>query len=148
MVEYGFMEGTYLRSRFIEPYTEIRVNEDGENYSHEVSVEEQISNLSSDWKPVDKIDPERLKTEQGFIVAVEPYDAGDHIAYRYIKKEDIQAVKKEISVLKEQLTDTDYQVIKCYEASLLGEVMPYNVTELINSRQAARNKINHLEELL
>lgn len=148
MIEYGYMEGEYLRSRFIEPYTEIRVNKDGEHYNHEVTVEEQIANLSDDWKPVEPIDPERLKTENGNIVIIQPYNAGDHIGYHYIEKKDIQAIKKEISSLKEELSSTDYQVIKCYEASLLGEAMPYNVPTLVSTRQIARDKINQLEELL
>ena len=148
MVEYGYMEGKYLRSRFIEPYTEIRVNEKGEKYNYEVTIKEQIANLSDNWKPVDKIDSEQLKSEEGYFVTIEPYDAGDRISYRYIKKEDQQALKTEISALKKELSDSDYQIIKCYEASLLNEEMPYPYKTLIKERQSTREKINLLQDRL
>ncbi len=38
MTEYGFMEGSYLRSRILEPYTEIRVDKNGSQYTATVSV--------------------------------------------------------------------------------------------------------------
>lgn len=137
-----------MRSRFIEPYTEIRVNEKGEQYTATISVEDQIAQLSKEWKPVDPIDVEKMKTESGKVVILQPYDAGDHISYNYIEKEDIQSVRQEIATLKQELADTDYQVIKCYEASLLQQAMPYDVQTLVASRQMARIRINELEELL
>lgn len=53
---------------------------------------------------------------------------------------------EEIERLKKKLTDTDYRIIKCTEASLLQEPVPYDVAELCNSRQQIRNEINRLEE--
>ena len=50
-----------------------------------------------------------------------------------------------IAKLKDTLTSTDYKVIKCYEASLISEDMPYNVTELHRERQEIRDEINRLE---
>jgi len=47
--------------------------------------------------------------------------------------------------LKKLLEDTDYKVIKCYEAQLGNEEMPYNLTELLAQRKAWRNEINALE---
>lgn len=148
MVEYGYIENGYLRSRIIEPYPVIRTKENGESYTETISIEEQVSQLSKVWKPVAPIDPEKMKTEEGYIIVIVPYDAGDHIDYHYVKKEDLQAVKNEISSLKKELADTDYQVIKCYEASLLGEEMPYPYKSLIKERQATREKINLLQDKL
>lgn len=51
----------------------------------------------------------------------------------------------EINNLKIKLNETDYQVIKCYEAQLLGEEMPYNLQELLAQRKAWREEINTLE---
>jgi hypothetical protein len=47
--------------------------------------------------------------------------------------------------LKKLLEDTDYKVIKCYEAQLGNEEMPYNLTELLAQRKAWRDEINALE---
>ena len=46
------------------------------------------------------------------------------------------------------LTNTDYQIIKCFECSMLGEEIPYDINELHNSRQAIRDKINELEKII
>ena len=54
----------------------------------------------------------------------------------------------EIEQLKEELASTDYKVVKCTEAFLCGEEMPYNIEELHIERNAIRYRINELEELL
>lgn len=51
----------------------------------------------------------------------------------------------EIQTLKEQLTSTDYKVIKCSEYSLANLDAPYDITALHTERQALRDKINSLE---
>jgi hypothetical protein len=50
----------------------------------------------------------------------------------------------EISLLKAQLAETDYKVIKCYEYQIAGLELPYNIEVLHSERQAIRNKINEL----
>jgi hypothetical protein len=50
-----------------------------------------------------------------------------------------------IEELKTMLKDTDYQIIKCYEAQLLNEEMPYNLQELLSQRKAWRDEINAIE---
>jgi len=47
--------------------------------------------------------------------------------------------------LKKLLSDSDYKIIKCFEASLSNEEMPYNYEELKAQRNAWRNEINELE---
>lgn len=42
----------------------------------------------------------------------------------------------------------DYKVIKCYEAQLVGEALPYDMDELHTKRQAARDEINALQQEL
>lgn len=54
-------------------------------------------------------------------------------------------VSEQIAELKEQLEATDYKVIKCSEAQLAGEEMPYDVAALHAERQALRDQINALE---
>ena len=52
---------------------------------------------------------------------------------------------EEIEKLKKKLNESDYKVIKCYELSLVGGAVPYNVSELHAERQEIRNEINRLE---
>lgn len=58
---------------------------------------------------------------------------------------DIEAVNAEVEALKTSLTETDYQVIKCYEAKMVGDTLPYDIDKLHAERQAIRDKINALE---
>ena len=51
----------------------------------------------------------------------------------------------EIELIKSELQESDYKVIKCAEAMAVGAEMPYNMTALHNERQALRDKINELE---
>lgn len=149
MTEYGFMEGSYLRSRVLEPYTEILVNEQGEKYNRVVSIAEQARALSKEWKPVDPIDEAQMEAGDDYhIVVPYPYDAGDHIAYRYYVVYDKQRIQAEIQGYKDSLAASDYKVAKCYEASLTGAEMPYDINEIVSSRQEMRDKINELEALL
>lgn len=57
-------------------------------------------------------------------------------------------VEKEIDQLKKILSDSDYIVIKSYEATMIGQPVEYNMGEIHVSRQELRDKINKLEELL
>ena len=54
-------------------------------------------------------------------------------------------VEEQITSLKIQLSSTDYKIIKCSEAQLLGEELPYDIVSLHVERQALRDKINELE---
>lgn len=127
-MKYGYMENGYLRANDF--------------------TSSQIAALSNEWKPVDNIDEEQLKCEAGFYVKIHPYDAGDHIAFRYEKKFDTKAVRIKIQQLKDDLASEDYKIVKCYEASLLNQELPYNIQELHIKRQSVRNQINEMEAQL
>lgn len=154
MVEYGYInENGYLVSRILEEYTErYRDDETGEIKERVISIEDQISLLVG-WKPVDLVDDTKLQCPDNYSVRIIPYDAGDKISYRYEQKFNAKIVQKRISDLKESLTSTDsnigdYRITKCYEASLIGLDMPYNVADLHQARQAVRDEINQLENLI
>lgn len=51
----------------------------------------------------------------------------------------------EIAALKAQLAAEDYKVIKCFEAQMCGEELPYDIAELHAARNAIREQINALE---
>lgn len=150
MVEYGFIdEGGYLRVKALEPVTfKERNPETGALATKVYTVEDQIKDLPPGWKPLERIDDEQIRNaDDGYIVTAIPYDAGETISYHYEVVPDLQAMRRRIEDLKATLADSDYQIIKCYEASLIGAPLPYDVTELHNSRQQIRDKINSLEEI-
>ena len=56
-------------------------------------------------------------------------------------------ISAQIAELKAQLETTDYRIIKCSEAQLVGEELPYDIVALHRERQALRDKINELEAI-
>lgn len=66
----------------------------------------------------------------------------------WVQKVNIVKINEQISLLKQQLLDTDYKVIKNMEAQLVNEELPYDSVTLHVERQVLRDKINELEELL
>ena len=50
-----------------------------------------------------------------------------------------------IKMLKKQLAESDYKIIKCMECQLAGEDLPYDIEKLHIERQAIRDEINLLE---
>lgn len=149
MTEYGYMEGQYLRSKFIQPISRVYIDNEGKQQVETISTEQQIAELSGKWKPVDVISEEQMQSDDdNYIIVPVPYDAGDHIAYRYEKRFDSQKIRSEIEALKTALADSDYKITKCYEASLLQQALPYDIASLHAERQEQRDKINELETLL
>lgn len=149
MTEYGYMENGYLRSRFIEPITRNYLDEHGQPQSETISVESQVAQLSPEWKPVEPLDPERLESgDEEFIIVPQPYDAGDKISYHYIKKRDLKGIREKIQNLKNELSDSDYKIIKSYEAFMAGTEPPYDIVSLHEERQFLRDQINELEAQL
>ena len=68
-------------------------------------------------------------------------------AYGEIIVEDIpDSPEEQIASLKAELESTDYKIIKCSEAQMVGEELPYDIVALHAERQALRDRINELEE--
>ena len=63
--------------------------------------------------------------------------------------EEIAAQERNTRIweLKDLLAQGDYKIIKCAEAQLTNEPMPYDVAELVAERNAYRAEINKLEAL-
>lgn len=59
-----------------------------------------------------------------------------------------QRKQQEVINLQWKLNSTDYKVIKCSEAKLLGEDLPYDIKTLRAERQAVRDKINAIQSEL
>ncbi len=101
--------------------------------------------IPTGYKPVEEFDFSKTQTEDGYVIEVVPCDVGDKIVYNYEKRFDKKKVKAEIETLKAELSDGDYRVIKCYEASLARTKMPYDIETIHQERQIIRDKINELE---
>lgn len=152
MVLYGIIEDGVLRTQEIVQRTErIQVVKDDKPTIQEriITVDEQIQEFTkAGWKPVDMIDESKLECAPGYAVRIVAVEYDDHIGYNYEKIQNLAYYKNQIKALKEELDNTDYKVIKCYEAFLVGEAMPYNAQDLHTSRQSIRDKINSLEVAL
>lgn len=62
----------------------------------------------------------------------------------------MQDIQREIISLRASLSADvsdigDYKIVKCMEAKLKDEDMPYDIDDLITQRQAVRDKINELQ---
>jgi hypothetical protein len=53
-----------------------------------------------------------------------------------------------LNELKHNLEKTDYKIIKCYEAFMRQQTLPYNLEELTTQRDNWREEINQLEQEL
>lgn len=123
---YGYMENGFLRARNVE--------------------QGQAQNLSSEWKPVDEIDESKtISDDEDYTIRLVPYDNGNRISFKYEKVVNTTKIQGEIDAIKAELSETDYQVIKCYEASLVGEELPYDIKALHEDRNEKRAQINALE---
>lgn len=77
--------------------------------------------------------------EQGWVEVVPPTPTEEEIA--------AQQRNTRIWELKDLLAQGDYKIIKCAEAQLTNEPMPYDVATLVAERNAYRAEINELEAL-
>lgn len=126
MAKYGYIENGFLRAREVE--------------------QGQMQNLSSEWKPVDDIDESKtISDDDNYTIRLVPYDNGNRISFNYEKVVNTTKIHGEIDAIKAELSETDYQVIKCYEASLVGEELPYDIKALHEDRNEKRAQINALE---
>jgi hypothetical protein len=143
-MEYGYInEDGFLRSENLEPtITKYKDEETGEIKERIVSIEEQLEKMGDMWKPVDKIDESLLVSDTPeYSIFIAPYDNGDRISFRYEKMFNNLHIRE----LVEKLETDDYKIIKCYEAYLVGEELPYDIKELHERRQSIRNEINKLQ---
>jgi hypothetical protein len=65
-----------------------------------------------------------------------------------INKRNFENKNEKLIILKLNLQNSDYKIIKCYEAFMRQLPLPYNLEELSAQRDAWRAEINQLEEEL
>lgn len=91
---------------------------------------------------------EQPTTEAGFVAVDSCAVVNGQVVQSWEIKVDPMVTQERIDQLKAQLAESDYKVTKCYEASLMGEPLPYDITELHRERQSIRDEINRLESLI
>ena len=69
----------------------------------------------------------------------------DEEIQEFSKHNKYSATFERIEELKNELTSSDYKIIKCYEYNLAGLDLPYDLIKLHKKRQDIRNEINELE---
>lgn len=78
---------------------------------------------------------------------IEYYLEDNKIKPQFIKVIDKQLIYQKIDNLKEELVNSDYKVIKQYEATINNLPLPYNSSDF-EEREKIRIKIRELENLL
>lgn len=69
-------------------------------------------------------------------------------AYQPSKEEiERQNRNEEIASLKQMLSESDYKIIKCMEAYLSGNELPYDIDQLREERNEHRKRINELQNI-
>lgn len=96
--------------------------------------------------------PSVFTGELGEYDSPKPYyiEEGESVLQKWeVISNDPAKIASKISSLKSELEDSDFKVMKCYEATIAKvDEMPYDANELIESRQTKRDEINSLEALL
>ena len=159
MIEYGYInENGSLVSKFLEEYSEKFKNEEtGEIYTDtletlQLEFEDKAEGVALYIKELNA-EVAAIKCPEYYSVRIVPYDAGDKISYKYEQRFNAKLVRNKIDELKASLTSNDsvigdYRITKCYEASLIGLDMPYDIENLHQQRQSVRDEINKLEALI
>jgi len=108
-------------------------------------------------------DYDRVLKEEGYVrrdilldtdidpdmVTHEDFDSAfNFVKTKYLNRVNTMKYIERVVFLKNELSLDDYKIIKCYEAQLIGEPMPYDITELVNKRNLIRAQINELEAII
>ncbi len=90
---------------------------------------------------------DRIENEYGIFTKNEVLGlTAEEVYQKWLESKDKQPKKEQITILKNELEESDYQIIKSYEYQLIGLEAPYDIETLHLERQAIRDKINKLEE--
>ena len=105
--------------------------------------------LSNGFKELHETEPPTDYNEETMELKQEIVEREDgDYEYKYTAVVSKAKIEKSISLLKQQLANTDYKVIKNAESQMVMEEPPYGPIELHSERSLLRNKINILENLL
>ena len=97
---------------------------------------------------LDFVASEQPQCDAGYIAKDSFTIVDGKVVQSWETKIDTETIETQIGELKQRLSESDYKVTKCYECSLVGETLPYDIQALHDERQAIRDEINRLESLL
>ena len=112
-----------------------------------LTEEEKLDLINEGWKEVEDvnfIDEIPEYHEINYIISVKD----DNFYGIYSLNKKTIEINNKIKELKEELSSSDYKINKNLEAQMAGIEYPYDPKKLHEERQALRDKINELEELL
>lgn len=89
---------------------------------------------------------EKPEPGEGVKVIVSFEEANGKIYQKWEIVIDTEYYHKQIQEKKAALANSDYKIIKNYEAEMSGEVVPYNIDQLREERQSLRDTINELKK--
>lgn len=94
-----------------------------------------------------------LINQLGAVYGTDVANWTNNIEMYQMDNSEIESYEAELRCLKSSLQENsseigDWKIVKCMEANLLGEEMPYDVNELNAERQKVRDRINELELLI
>lgn len=125
------------------------------NKIHQLFTEEQYNNFIKNYGYLNLVfkEIEKEGSELDFILKNSGYLKFENNNFildeeSYNKTNIISNNQSKIKILKSQLSDSDYKIIKCYEAFMRQLPLPYNLEELCAQRDLLRSEINQLEEEL
>ena len=140
----GKFTNNVLEIKILEDYTRREVDDNGKEVTILITATSQLpAMLENGWKPVEEIDTTQLECSKEFYsTLVEPIEKEETIGFIYTKRLDKRLVSNEIDKQKAILSNEDYKITKCYEASLLGMSLPYDIASLHSQREEKRQIIN------
>jgi len=124
-----------------------KINEDGCLSIREASEELANKLFKDGWKRIETPACELICGENERIKAI-PADAGGHITFTYEKVINKEGIQRKIDNLIKEVAATDYQARKCYEYSLVGKPLPYDIQKIHTESEEIREKIRALEVLI
>ena len=110
-------------------------------------VEKQLDKLFEDgYKEFIFSDKPEAGEGEKEVLSFEEID--NRIYQRWTVEPDVDYYLTLINEKKAKLAASDYKIIKCQEAQLVGNELPYDIEKLSIERQALRDEINDLEKYI
>lgn len=110
-------------------------------------VKKQLDKLFEDGYK-EFIFSEKPEAKEGGIAVVSFDERDDKIYQVWTIETDVDYYQQLIDEKKAKLAASDYKIIKCQEAQLIGKELPYDIEKLSIERQALRDEINDLEKYI
>jgi hypothetical protein len=118
--------------------------------SIENDFSERIDKLSEYKELVDGVKPSVGLGEFDILRPLYSFNEKENVIVRnwQVENNNYSLILNKMNNLKQKLSNSDYKVLKCYEAKLTSSDLPYDLDSLILERQSQRDEINKLNHLI